>query len=68
MCVPSDMGLWATFVHWVLVPGSLETHTSCQSKYPLEEVVGWNVTDRRPSKASQGNNVLEAINVMFNLM
>eukprot|EP00934_Nitzschia_sp_Nitz4_P008548 Nitzschia sp. Nitz4//scaffold69_size99277//30083//34681//NITZ4_004627-RA/size99277-processed-gene-0.56-mRNA-1//1//CDS//3329556697//8538//frame0 len=34
-------------------------------KYPLE--VGWNMSDRRPSHASQGN-VLEAINVTLNLM
>jgi hypothetical protein len=34
-------------------------------KYPLE--VGWNLTDRRPSSASQGN-LLEAINVTLNLM
>ncbi len=34
-------------------------------KYPLE--VGWNLTHRRPSSASQGN-LLEAINVTLNLM
>jgi hypothetical protein len=34
-------------------------------KYPLE--VGWNLADRRPSSASQGN-LLEAINVTLNLM
>ena len=34
-------------------------------KYPIE--VGWNLQDRRPSNASQGN-VLEAINVTLNLM
>jgi len=34
-------------------------------KYPLE--VGWNLTDRKPSCASQGN-LLEAINVVLNLM
>ena len=34
-------------------------------KYPLE--VGWNLSDRRPSSASQGN-LLEAINVTLNLM
>ncbi|KAL3920504.1 MAG: hypothetical protein SGILL_003231 [Bacillariaceae sp.] len=34
-------------------------------KFPLE--VGWNLTDRRPSSASQGN-LLEAINVTLNLM
>lgn len=33
-------------------------------KYPLE--VGWNLTDRRPSNASQGN-VLEAVNVVLNI-
>ena len=34
-------------------------------KYPLE--VGWNLTDRKPSTASQGN-VLEAVNVTLNIM
>jgi hypothetical protein len=34
-------------------------------KYPLE--VGWDLVDRRPSSASQGN-LLEAINVTLNLM
>ena len=34
-------------------------------KYPLE--VGWNLKDRRPSNANQGN-VLEAINVVLNVM
>lgn len=34
-------------------------------KYPLE--LGWNLTNRRPSNATQGN-VLEAINVTMNLM
>ncbi|KAG7347429.1 vacuolar membrane-associated protein [Nitzschia inconspicua] len=34
-------------------------------RYPLE--VGWNLNDRRPSSASQGN-LLEAINVTLNLM
>ena len=33
-------------------------------KYPLE--VGWNLSDRRPSNASQGN-VLEAVNVVLNI-
>ena len=35
------------------------------TKYPLE--VGWNLSDRKPSCASQGN-LLEAINVVLNLM
>ena len=35
------------------------------TKYPLE--VGWNLSDRKPSCASQGN-LLEAINVILNLM
>lgn len=34
-------------------------------KYPME--VGWNLTNRRPSSASQGN-VLEAVNVTLNIM
>ena len=35
------------------------------TKYPSE--VGWNLSDRKPSCASQGN-LLEAINVVLNLM
>ncbi len=34
-------------------------------KYPLE--VGWNLSDRRPSTAPQGN-VLEAVNVTLHIM
>ena len=34
-------------------------------KYPIE--VGWNLNDRRPSCANQGN-VLEAVNVTLNVM